>query len=228
MEIDILSLFPDYFNGPFSVSMIKRARERGLLNINLIDIRTFAEGAHNQVDDRPYGGGPGMVLMVEPVVKAIRSCKKKGSHVVYLSPQGAPLTAAKSRELAEAEHLILLCGHYEGVDERAIELEVDEEISIGDYVLTSGLPAAAVLVDAIARFIPGVLGHEDAADQDSFEDGIFDAPHYTRPVEFEGLSVPDVLRGGHHAEIDKWRKERALEKTKRVRPDLLKFIIMEN
>ena len=224
MRVDILSLFPDYFRGPFDVSILKRAREKGLLDIHLVDIRDFAANKHAQkyakVDDRPYGGGPGMVLMPEPVCSAIRSMKNEKSHVVYLSPQGQKLTAAKCEELAQKEHLILLCGHYEGVDERALVQEVDEEISIGDYVLTNGCIAAVVVVDAVARFIPGVLGHEEAALQDSFQEGIFDAPHYTRPEVFEGMAVPAVLKTGNHAKIKKWRREQAVAKTQRVRPDL--------
>lgn len=220
MKVDILSLFPDYFAGPFDVSIIKKAREKGIVTINLIDIRTFANNKHAKVDDRPYGGGPGMVLMPEPVCSAIRSVKQEGSYVVYLSPQGKKLDATKCQELAKKDHLILLCGHYEGVDERIIQSEVDEEISIGDYVLTNGCVAAIVVLDATVRFIPGVLGHEDAAAQDSFQEGIFDAPHYTRPEVFEEMPVPDVLKSGNHAEIAKWRNETAREKTKRVRPEL--------
>lgn len=221
MRVDILSLFPEYFQGPFDVSIIKRAKEKGLLEIKLTDIRDFAEGKHAKVDDRPYGGGPGMVLMPKPVCAAVRSVKSEKAHVIYLSPQGKLLTAAKCEELAKKEHLILLAGHYEGIDERIIEQEIDEEISIGDYVLTNGCIAAVVVVDAVSRFIPGVLGHEEAAAKDSFQEGIFDGPHYTRPEIFEGLPVPEVLKGGHHAEIEKWRKARALEKTRRVRPELL-------
>jgi len=226
MRVDILSLFPDYFSGPFDVSILKRARESKLLDIRLVNIRDFAprKGAKNEnyakVDDRPYGGGPGMVLMPEPVCAAIRSVKREKSHVVYLSPQGEKLTAKKCQELSQKEHLVLLCGHYEGVDERALK-EVDEEISIGDYVLTNGCLAAIVLVDAMARFIPGVLGHEEAAGQDSFQEGIFDAPHYTRPEVFEGIAIPEVLKTGHHAEIAKWRQKQGLAKTKRVRPELI-------
>ena len=224
MEIEILSLFPEYFKGPFSVSMLGRAQESGRIAIRHVDIRQFADDKHATVDDRPYGGGPGMVLKPEPVVKAIRSVKREGSHVVYLSPQGKTLNAKKCRELAEVDHLVILCGHYEGVDERALELEVDEEISIGDYVLTSGAPAAAVLVDSVVRFVPGVIGHEDAARQDSFEEGIFDTPHYTRPQEFEGKSVPEVLVGGDHQKIEAWRRKTAIEKTKRVRPELVEGV----
>lgn len=220
MRVDILSLFPDYFRGPFDVSILKRAQEKGLLDLHLVDIRAFAKGKHAKVDDRPYGGGPGMVLMPEPVCEAIRSVKDEKSHIVYLSPQGEKLTAAKCQQLSQKEHLVLLCGHYEGVDERALK-EVHEEISIGDYVLTNGCLAAIVLVDAMARFIPGVLGHEEAAGQDSFQEGIFDAPHYTRPEVFEGMAVPEVLKTGNHAKIAKWRRQRALAKTKRIRPDLI-------
>jgi len=161
-----------------------------------------------------------MVLMAEPVTKAVRSVKKENSHVVYLTPQGTPLTAKRCGELAKKPHLIVVCGHYEGIDERAIESEVDEEISIGDYVLTSGAPAAIVLVDSVSRFIPGVIGNEEAAQQDSFENGIFDCPVYTRPPVFEEKEVPEVLKNGNHAEIRAWRKAQAEKKTRRVRPDL--------
>jgi tRNA (guanine37-N1)-methyltransferase len=223
MEIQILSLFPGYFKGPFDESIIGLAREKGLLNIQLVDIREFAQNRYRKVDDRPYGGGPGMVMMAQPIVDALRSVKRPGqkTHVVHLSPQGSLLTAAKCRQLAACENLVLLCGHYEGVDERVLETEVDEEISIGDYVLTNGCLAAIVLVDALARFVEGVLGHEAAADEDSFERGIFDHPHYTRPESFEGKAVPEMLLSGHHQKIAQWRREKALEKTRRVRPDLI-------
>lgn len=223
MRFTILSLFPEYFKGPFDVSMIKRAREKGLVDIQLINIREFAEGKHRKVDDRPYGGGPGMVMMPGPIVKAIESAKRPESRVIYLSPQGKPLTAEICQQLAQCSDLILLCGHYEGVDERVVEMEVDEEISIGDYVLTNGCVAAIVLVDAVMRFIPGVLGHEEAALKDSFqEEGMFDAPQYTKPEEFKGQRIPEVLISGHHKQIETWRKNQALSKTRRVRPDLLK------
>lgn len=220
MRFDILSLFPEYFRGPFDVSMIKRALESGLIELNLINIRDFAESRHKNVDDRPYGGGPGMVMMPEPVAKAIRSVKREGAKVVYLSPQGKKLDAQLSRRLAQEKQLILLCGHYEGVDERVLESDVDEEVSIGDYVLTNGCVAAIVLVDAICRFIPGFLGHESAAAEDSFEQGIFDCPHYTRPEVFEGKEVPQVLLSGHHKNIAEWREAEAMKKTHRVRPEL--------
>lgn len=221
MLIDILSLFPGYFAGPFDESMIKRAREKGLVNIRLTDIRDFADNRYHRVDDRPYGGGPGMVMMPQPVTAAIRHLKTPDSRVIYLTPQGHQLTAAKSRQLAQEKHLILLCGHYEGVDQRVLDNEVDEEISIGDYVLTNGCLAAIVVVDSVIRFIPGVLGHALAAEEDSFEQGLLDCPHYTRPEVFEGHAVPPVLLSGNHQEIAKWRREQALKKTKDVRPDLL-------
>lgn len=221
MRIDILSLFPEYFKGPFDESIIMQARKKGLLEIQLIDIRNFADNKFRRVDDRPYGGGPGMVMMAQPTVSAVRSVKTPQTKVIYMSPQGRPLTAAKSRELAAAEHLVILCGHYEGIDERVLESEVDEEISIGDYVLTNGCLAAIVLVDAMVRFVPGVIGHESAADEDSFEQGLLDCPHYTRPEVFEGKEVPAVLLSGNHKRIAEWRKEQAFNKTKRMRPDLL-------
>lgn len=220
MRIDILSLFPEYFRGPFDESIIKRARSRGLLDIRYVDIRDFADNKHGRVDDRVYGGGPGMVMCPVPVAKAIRSVRTDHSRVVYMSPQGRKLDAAKCRELAKQEHLVLLCGHYEGIDQRVLDCDVDEELSIGDYVLTNGCLAAIVVVDAMARFIPGVLGDERAADQDSFEGGIFDCPHYTRPPVFEGMSVPEVLMNGHHQQIEEWRERAATEKTRSVRPDL--------
>jgi tRNA (guanine37-N1)-methyltransferase len=220
MEIDILSLFPEYFEGPFKVSMIKRAIEKGLIKIHLTNIRDYGEGKHRKVDDRPYGGGPGMVLMPGPTAQAIRSVRKEDSYVVYLSPQGKRLEAATCERLAKKRHLILVCGHYEGLDERVIEREVDEEISIGDYVLTNGCLASIVLVDATIRFIPGVLGHEEASHFETFQQGILEGPSYTRPEEFEGLKVPEILKSGHHSEIEKWRAQKGWEKTQRVRPDL--------
>ncbi len=218
MQVDILSLFPEYFEGPLKLSILGRARENGLLDVRLVDIRQFTTDKHGRVDDRPFGGGPGMLMMPEPVCAAIRAVRREKTRVIYLTPQGKPLTAKRCEELAGEEHLVLLCGHYEGIDERAIEAEVDEEISIGDYVLTSGCPAALVLLDATARFIPGILGHEEAAASDSFQgEGLLEGPQYTRPREFEGKSVPSVLWEGNHAEIAKWRREAALQKTKLVK-----------
>lgn len=220
MRIEILSLFPGYFRGPFEESILGRARERGLIEVGLVNLRDYVEGRHRVVDDRPYGGGPGMVLKAEPVVQAIRARRTPKSRVVYLSPQGSRLDAAKARALAGEEHLILLCGHYEGIDQRALDAEVDEEISIGDYVLTNGCLPAIVLVDSVVRFVPGVLGHADGASEDSFEEGIFDSPHFTRPEEFEGCKVPQDLLSGDHERIERWRRRESIQKTSRVRPDL--------
>lgn len=220
MLIDILSLFPEYFSSPFEVSIIKRAIEKGLIKIDLTDIRKFTEDKHNRVDERPFGGGPGMVLSPKPVVDAINSVKKEDSHVVYLSPQGSLLTAKKGKELSKKKHLVLLCGHYEGIDQRAIDMSVDEEISIGDYVLTNGCLPAIVLIDVVSRFIPGVLGHPEASEKDSLENGLFKGPVFTRPEEFEGRKVPEVLLQGHHAKIEDWRFIEGLEKTKKIRSDL--------
>lgn len=220
MRVDILSLFPGYFKGPFDESIIARAVKNGHLSINLVDIRSFAEGKHKRVDERPYGGGPGMVLQPEPVVKAIRSVQSEDAWVVYLSPQGSLFNAGKAKELSQKKHLVFLAGHYEGVDERALKSEVDEEISIGDYVLTNGCLPAIVVLDALIRFIPDVLGHEDAAKEDSFENGLLDCPHYTRPESFEGERVPEVLLSGDHAKIAAWRLQESIAKTKKVRPDL--------
>ncbi len=227
MRFDILSLFPGYFQSPFDESLISRARNKGIIDIHLVDIRDFADNKWNRVDDRPYGGGPGMVLMPEPVAKAIRESKKSvldrnKSRVIFLTPGGTPLTAAKCKQLAEYDHLILVAGHYEGIDKRVLSKEVDEEISIGDYVLTNGCIAAIVLVDGISRFIPGVVGDSQSVEQDSYEgeDGMLDCDHYTRPEVFEGVAVPEVLLSGDHKKIAEWRRNNALENTRRVRPDL--------
>lgn len=212
MQIDILSLFPEYFEGPFSVSILKKAQERGLIHINLINIRDFGEGKWKKVDDRPYSGGPGMVLMPGPVTRAIRSVKKENAHVIYLSPQGKLLDVKTCQRLAAYPHLVCVCGHYEGIDQRVIEAQVDEEISIGNYILTNGCLASIVLVDAVVRFIPGVLGNEDSLLDESFqEDRVCEGPCYTRPEVFEGKCVPKVLLSGNHAEARRW-KEKAKKK----------------
>lgn len=220
MEIDLLSLFPDYFRGPFQESILKRAQEKGLVALRHVDLRAFGIGSHRKVDDRVYGGGPGMVLMAPVVKEALTTVRRPHSHVVYLTPQGARLTQATCQRLASYKHLILLAGHYEGIDERALEEGVDEEISIGDYVLTNGALSALVLVDAIVRLIPGVLGDSCSARQDSFVNGLLDCPHYTRPEEFEGRRVPHELLSGDHAKIAAWRLEQALERTQKRRLDL--------
>lgn len=231
MRVDILSLFPEFFHGPLNVSILGRAISEGILDVRLVNVRDFATGPHKRVDDRPYGGGPGMVMMVDPLVKAIQSCRTERARVVYLSPQGRTLTASKARELAKEDHIIFLAGHYEGIDQRVIDLEVDEEISIGDYVLSNGCLAACVVLDAFARFMPGVLGHEDAAAEDSFEEGfagLLDCPHYTRPRRYGDLEVPEVLLSGDHKKIQEWRRDKALEKTKRERADLYRRFEQSN
>ena len=223
MKIDILSLFPDYFKGPLGVSIIKRALDKGIIDIQLTDIRAFAGNKHKTVDDRPFGGGPGMVMAAKPVCAALRHVKKDNSHVVYLSPQGRVFDMDKARELAGYEHLIFLCGHYEGIDERALK-EVDEEVSIGDFVLTNGCIAALVVLDAALRFVPGVLGKVESAELDSFCDNMLKGPVYTRPQNFEGEKVPAVLLNGNHAEIEQYRRAVSLEKTMKIRPDLIKKV----
>lgn len=232
MRIDILTLFPAICEGPLSESMLKRAREKGLLDIRIHNLRDWATDKHSTTDDTPYGGGQGMVMKCEPIFAAIEDIRAGAvsgpseaagpARVVYLSPSGRRLSHAIATEYAAASgQLILLCGHYEGIDQRVIDHLVDDEVSIGDYVLTNGAIAAAVFVDAVARLIPGVLGHEDSAAQDSFAQGLLEGPQYTRPVEFRGWRVPDILLSGNHGQIAQWRAERAVEKTRKVRPDLL-------
>jgi tRNA (guanine37-N1)-methyltransferase len=218
--VDILSLFPETFSSVLETSMLKKIQDKGLIDIRLSNIRDFSENKQAQVDDRPFGGGPGMVLMPGPVQRCIENVKQNNSHVVYFSPQGQPLNAKKSKELAEHPHLVFLCGHYEGIDQRVLDMYVDEELSIGDYVLTNGCLPAMVTLDSLMRFIPGALGHEEAAQQDSFENDLLDCPHYTRPDTYNGIIVPEPLRSGNHKSIAKWRLQQSLEKTRSVRPDL--------
>ena len=230
MQIDIVTIFPDYFREAFDFGIVRRARAAGLVNIQPHDLRTWTSDRHKMVDDRPFGGGDGMVLKPEPIFAAVESltgARRRESvpankRVVLLSPQGKPLTQSLAADLAKCEHLVLICGRYEGVDERVAEALATDEISIGDYVLSGGEPATLVVIDAVVRLIPGALGSETSATTESFSDGLLDCPHYTRPPEFEGMKVPEVLLTGHHAEIAKWRREAAEEKTKRNRPDLLK------
>ena len=227
MKIDILSLFPEFFKGPFDVSILKRAIEKKLLEITQVNIRDFSKDPHKKVDERPFSGGPGMVLTAQPLSDAIRSVKNEKSHVIYLSPQGMPLTTNVCKRLAKKEHLILVCGYYEGIDQRVIDKEIDEEISIGDYILTSGSIASVVVVDAVSRFIPNVIGNKDATLTETFEENMFEGPQYTRPEIFEGTKVPEVLRSGDHKEIEKFKKEKALLKMKEVRPDLYFKYLLE-
>lgn len=223
MFFDILTLFPEMFTGPFDESIIKRAREKGIIEINLINIRDYTTDKHKTADDAPYGGGAGMVMKVEPIYRAWQDLQKGRGDVpvIMMSPQGRRLDQEIVKELSQEEGLILLCGHYEGIDERVRELIVTDEISIGDYVLTGGELAAMVLVDAVARMLPGVLGDEDSKIEDSFYNGLLDYPDYTRPREFMGLKVPEVLLSGNHGEIEKWRRREALKRTYLRRPDLL-------
>lgn len=222
MRIDILTLFPEMLKGFLEQSMMKRAAESGAVTFRIINPRDFTTDVHHTTDDRPYGGGPGMVMKPEPLFAAIESVKEPDSKVIYLSPQGTPFVQSGAERLTESPHLILLCGHYEGVDERVLCSLVDEEISIGDYVLTNGALAAAVLIDATVRLLPGVLGGGEAATEaESFSSGILDHPHYTRPERFRDMQVPEVLLSGNHAAIQAWRREQAEAKTRRVRPDLL-------
>ena len=224
MRIDVISLFPDFIAQCAAFGVTGRAVERGLLSLHAWNPRDHAEGNYRRVDDRPFGGGPGMVMLIDPLrasLAAARADDPAPARVIYLSPQGAPLTQAKARELAGQERLVLLCGRYEGIDERFIEAEVDEELSIGDYVLSGGELAAAVVVDAVARLQPGALNDAESAEQDSFEDGLLDCPHYTRPVEHALGTVPAVLMSGNHAEIARWRRQQSLLRTLQRRPDLL-------
>ncbi len=223
MRIDLISLFPEFVAQCAAFGVVGRAGERGLLSLHGWNPRDYAEGNYRRVDERPFGGGPGMVMLIDPLRAAIRAARQADpapARVIYMSPQGARLDQAKVRELAGHERLILLCGRYEGVDERLIQAEVDEEISIGDYVLSGGELAAAVIVDAVARLQDGALGDAESAVQDSFQDGLLDCPHYTRPVEHELGTVPPVLMSGNHAEIAKWRRQQSLGRTWQRRPDL--------
>ena len=231
MKISILTIFPEFFTEIFGFGIIRRAKEAKIVEINTHDLREFATDKHKKVDDRPFGGGDGMVLKCEPIFAAIENllgtCERENypqnTKVVLLSPQGRVFKQAVAQEFADkVRHLVLICGRYEGVDERIVETLVNEEISVGDYVLSGGEPAAVILVDALTRLLPDALGSATSAENDSFSDGILDFPHYTQPREFRGMSVPDVLLSGNHQEIEKWREAKAIEKTRRVREDLLR------
>lgn len=231
MKIDVLTIFPEFFGQVFDFGIIRRAKAAGIVEVNIHDIREFAFDKQKMTDDRPFGGGDGMVMKPEPIFALIehllgtsdRESYPAGTRVILLSPQGQPLQQSAVKSLADdAKHLILICGRYEGVDERVNETLVTDEISIGDYVLSGGEPAAIVLTDAVIRLLPDALGSDTSAENDSFSNGLLDCPHYTRPAEFRGMKVPEVLLNGNHAEIDKWRQQKALEKTILNRPDLLK------
>lgn len=220
MKFDVLTLFPEMFNN-LKQSIIGRAQEKELIDINLVNIRDFSTNKHKKVDDTPYGGGAGMVMMPNIVYSAYNSVKEENAKVIYMSPQGKTLNQKKVEALAKHEHLIILCGHYEGIDQRVLDKIVDEEISIGDYVLTGGELPAMVLIDSVSRYIEGVL-KKASIKEESFSNGLLEYPQYTRPEIFEGEKVPEILLSGHHEKIDEWRKQKSLEITKKKRPDLLK------
>ena len=222
MQFDVLTLFPEMFE-PLNESIIGRAKEKGLININLINIRDFSKNKHKKVDDTPYGGGAGMVMMPDVVYDAYKSLNPKDAKVIYMSPQGQKLNQKKVVELSKEKHIILLCGHYEGIDQRVIDEIVDEEISIGDYVLTGGELPAMIVIDSVSRYIEGVL-RDDSTKEESFSEGLLEYPQYIRPEVFNGKQVPEVLLSGHHENIDKWRREQSLKNTKKKRPDLLENI----
>ncbi len=223
MRFDIISIFPDMFTGPFSHSIIKRAIDKGLVEIHLHDLRDYTTDKHRSVDDYAFGGGAGMVMSIEPIARCIDKLKAERDYdeIVFLTPDGELLNQGLSNELSIKGNLMMLCGHYKGVDERLRELYISREISIGDYVLSGGELGAAVLVDSIVRLIPGVLGDETSALSDSFQNNLLSPPVYTRPREFKGLKVPDILLSGHQARIDNWKLEKAIERTRARRPDLL-------
>jgi tRNA (guanine37-N1)-methyltransferase len=221
MKIDVLTLFPGMFAGPLDESIVQRAREKGLLELQIHNLRDFTHDRHRTVDDRPFGGGPGMLLKPEPIFEAVEKLAKDQTRVVLLSPAGRPLTQRLAAELTGAANLLLICASYEGVDERVREALVDDEISIGDYVLTNGALPAMVLIDCVTRLLPGALGDDESSGDESFSQGLLEYPHYTRPAEFRGMKVPEVLLSGNHAEIAKWRAEQARMRTAERRPDLL-------
>lgn len=222
LSIDLLTLFPEMVEGFFSASMLGRAVQNGVLELRVYNIRDWATDKHQVTDDRPFGGGAGMLMKPEPIVRAIESLRREESITIYMAPDGEPLSRGVASELATGKHLILLSGHYEGIDQRVRDGWIDREISIGDYVLTNGTLPAAVLVDCVSRFVPGVLGEPMSVEQDSFAGDLLSFPQYTRPAEFRGMQVPEVLLNGNHGEIARWRRERQAEKTGRRRPDLLR------
>ena len=230
MRFDLLTIFPEFFAGPFDFGMIRRAKQQGQIEINVHDLRSFTTDKHHIVDDRPFGGDDGMVLKPEPIFRAVDAIQQTGEStaVVLLSPQGRVFRQAEAQRFAsQFSQLILLCGRYEGVDERVVQHLVTDEISIGDYVLTGGEIPAMVLVDAITRLLPNVLGSETSAVNDSFSTGLLDFPNYTRPASFKGMNVPEILLSGHHARIAKWRRQAALEKTLKMRPDLIEILLAQ-
>jgi tRNA (guanine37-N1)-methyltransferase len=221
VKIDVLTLFPAMFAGPLDESIVKRARDTGLVDLKIHNLRDWTHDRHKTVDDRPFGGGPGMLLKPEPLFEAIESLKREKTRVILLSPAGRQFNQAIARELAQRDDLLLVTGHYEGFDERVRESLADDELSIGDYVLTNGALPAMVVIDAVVRLLPGALGDDESSHDESFSQGLLEYPQYTRPAEFRGMKVPDVLVSGNHAEIEKWRREQAKARTKKRRPDLI-------
>ncbi|MFB5660588.1 tRNA (guanosine(37)-N1)-methyltransferase TrmD [Alteribacillus sp. HJP-4] len=225
MRMDFLTLFPEMFEGVFSASILKQAQERNAVSYHTLNFREFSANKHQKVDDYPYGGGAGMVLTPQPIFDAVDAVKIENPgtspRIILLCPQGAPYHQAKAEELAGEEHLIFICGHYEGYDERIREHLVTDEISVGDFVLTGGELPAMIIADSVTRLLSGVLGNDQSALTDSFSDGLLEHPHYTRPAEFRGMKVPDILLSGHHENIREWRREQSLQRTKRRRPELL-------
>ena len=228
-RVNILTIFPEMFESFFSASILGRAREQGLIDIRTTDIRPFSNSKHHNTDDYPFGGGAGMVMMAQPIIDAMAAARRNypSAKRIYLGPRGKKLTTSLARELAQEKELILLCGHYEGVDQRALDTCVDEEISIGDYILTGGETAAMVLVDCVARFIPGVLGSSDSPEEESFSDGLLEYPQYTRPRTLKGMDVPEILLNGDHAKIKAWRRRESLKATMKHRPDLLETATLD-
>lgn len=222
MKIDVLTLFPAMFAGPLDESIVKRARDTGLLDLKIHNLRDWTHDRHKTVDDRPFGGGPGMLLKPEPLFEAVESLKRETTRVILLSPSGRKFDQTIARELAAQKDLLLVTGHYEGFDGRVREALADDELSIGDYVLTNGALPAMVVIDAVTRLLPGVLGDDESSHDESFSHGLLEYPQYTRPAEFRGMKVPEVLLSGNHAEIEKWRREQAKLRTEKQRPDLLK------
>lgn len=233
MNFYVMTLFPEMITSGLNTSIIGRAVEKGILSLTAVDIRDFSEDKHRHVDDYPYGGGAGMVMAPGPVVRCCKHVKemipkerREKARVVYLTPQGSVFNQAKAEEWSKEEDLIFLCGHYEGIDERALELVVTDFVSAGDYVLTGGELPAMMMIDAVSRLVPGVLNNDTSAEFESFHDNLLEYPQYTRPEEFEGKRVPDVLLSGHHANIEKWRREKSIERTLAARPDLLKDAVL--
>ena len=220
MKIDVLTLFPAMFAGPLDESIVKRAREANLLDLRIHDLRDYTHDRHRTVDDRPFGGGPGMLLKPEPIFEAVEALGGDDTRVILTTPAGRPFKQAVARELTESQHLLIICGSYEGVDERVREALVDDEISIGDFVLTNGALPAMAMIDAVTRLLPGALGDDGSSVDESFRNGLLEYPQYMRPAEFRGMKTPDVLLSGHHGEIEKWRREQSEARTQRQRPDL--------